>query len=132
MTDKKLLLRASLKLLSGFAIVWLGYIFLAGFFISPDKPISAQSFDTSFIREGQATYYFVNGRELLVFKKQNKTLAFWAQDPIYGCRLEFLSDMIKPVCIDIRYTLNGFSKNKNQWLSAPDYELSLDGTLHVY
>jgi len=132
MTDKKLLLRASLKLFSGVAMLWLAYIFLAGLFISTDRPTSTQTFDTSLLEEGQATYFFVNGRELLVFKKQKQTLAFWAQDPVYGCRLEFIKTVIKPVCIDIHYELNGYSKDKNQWLSAPEYELSFDGTLYVY
>ena len=59
-------------------------------------------------------------------------LFFWANDPLYGCRLEFFDTFIKPVCIDIKYDLKGYSTAKNQQLASPEFEISSAGELVVY
>ena len=132
MSDNKLLLRVALKLFAGFSILWLVYILLAGLFISNEKSAETYLFDISSLKNNQARYFFVNGRELLVIKQVDTVSAFWANDPIYGCRLEFSGEFIRPVCIEIFYGLDGYSKERDQWLLMPEFEVSLDGELVVY
>ena len=132
MIDKKLFLRVTLKLFTGFAFIWIAYIFLADFFIDPDKSSSSHRLDISTLLDKQAAYFFIGRRELLVIKQQDKLSVFWANDPVYGCRLEFFVDYIKPVCIDIRYGFDGYNRDRDQWLLSPDYEVSLGGELVVY
>jgi len=132
MSDNKLLLRATLKLFSGFAILCLFYILFAGLFMSNEKSAASYRFDISSLTDNQSIYFFVDGRELLVIKQPNKILAFWANDPVYGCRLEFSGEFIKPVCIEIFYGLDGYNEERDQWLFKPEFEVSLDGGLIVY
>jgi len=133
MKDTKLFLRVTLKLLTGFAVLSLAYILLAGLFIDPnDDPKESYTFELSSLTENQATYFNVNRRELLVINVQGSYRVFWANDPIYGCRLEFKRGYIVPVCIDIKYTLLGFHKATNQLLAKPDYKINQYGQLVVY
>lgn len=132
MIDKKLFLRVTLKLFTGFAFICLVYIFLADFFIDTNKSAPSHQFDISSLLDKQAAYFFIDRRELLVLKHQDKLSVFWANDPVYGCRLEFFVDYIKPVCIDIRYGVDGYNAERDQWLLSPDYEVSLGGELVVY
>ena len=133
MKDTKLFLRVTLKILTGFGVLSLAYILLAGLFINPnDDTKESYTFELSALSENQAVYFKVNRRELLVIKVADNYRAFWANDPIYGCRLELKNDFIKPVCIDIEYDLMGYSKAKDQLLAAPDYKINQYGELVVY
>lgn len=133
MMDNKLILRATLKLFAGSAILWLAYILTAGFFAHDNRiNSSAQEFDLSSLADNNAIYFSVNTRELLVIKIAGEYRVFWAQDPNYGCRLKFLTTFIKPVCINIKYNLHGYSINKNQQLLSPNYKITLQNTLQIY
>ena len=132
-SSRKLFLRATLKVFSVISILWLGYIFMAGFFSSPDTDKKNEhSFDLSALTEENATYFKVNNRELLVVLKQKNYHIFWAQDPVYGCRLEYIQDIIKPVCIDIKYSLAGFNSDRNQQLLTPEFTITQNNTLIIY
>jgi len=132
-STRKLFLRATLKIFSTISLLWLAYIFMAGFFNSSDTDKNSQHrFDLSSLTEGKATYFKVNNRELLVIIKHKTTHIFWAQDPVYGCRLEYFKNIIKPVCIDIEYSLNGFNFDKSQQLLIPEFNIGSNNTLIIY
>ena len=132
MADKKLILRVAMKLFTGFAALWLIYILLGGLFISNEKSSVSSHFDISSLIDSQSVYFFVDGRELLVIKRPTNVVVFWANDPVYGCRLELSGEFIRPVCIEILYGLDGYNKERDQWLLQPDFEVSLKGELVVY
>ncbi|MCW8933091.1 MAG: hypothetical protein OQK98_00060 [Gammaproteobacteria bacterium] len=132
MVNNKLLLRVILKLLTTVSLLWLAYVFTAGFFTSPDSAESFSKIDLSLLKNNQPTYFKINRRELLVIKNQDEHIVFWAQDPVYGCRLEYDNLVIKPVCIDIEYTLDGYNKNKQQKLMKPDYKINSQKELIIF
>ena len=124
MSDKRLFLRASLKLLSAFAAAWIIYIFIRGLLGPAEHSTNIQySFDLSQLTNNSHTYFKTELRELLVIKHNNQFFIYWANDPIYGCKLEYLQEKIKPVCIDITYQLDGYSQKANQRLNSPEFDL---------
>ncbi len=140
MQDYRLFLRVASKLMLGFALLWLLYIFTRGLFELP--AITADSsgdnvyeFDLSGLHASAQTaassYFSIGRRELLVIRLADDYRVYWASDPIYGCRLEYLQGVIKPVCIDIEYNEQGYSQAGNQQLKSPDYEIS-EQKLRVY
>lgn len=132
-SSRKLFLRATLKVFTTISLLWLAYIFMAGFFNSSDTDENSEtSFDLSSLTEGNANYFKVKNRELLVILKQKNYSIFWAQDPVYGCRLEYIKNIIKPVCIDIEYNLHGFNSDKSQQLLIPEYKIGKSNTLIIY
>lgn len=119
-SPRAILLRATLKVLTGVAVIWLGYIFTAGFFDnSKSTEINELRFDLTSVSENSAVYFKAEQRDLLVINSSGNYFVFWANDPVYGCRLEYLNTVIKPVCIDIRYNLDGLSVNRGQELLKP-------------
>ena len=124
MTDNRLILRASLKLLSAIALLWLAYVFFAGLLTGSDRSNRQFTFDLSSLQDNQAAYFKTDTRKLLVIHKHNNFSVFWANDPVYGCQLEYNGNFIKPVCIDIQYTLDGYSIDRQQQLRSPDFELN--------
>ncbi len=131
MSDQRLMLRATLKLLASFAVLWLGYIFLIGLFGSnePDAQ-KTYRFDISSIGENQASYFHIERRELLVIHHARQIYVYWADDPVYGCKLEYLGDSIKPVCTGITYSLDGRSTAGTE-LKTPEYDIR-NGELLVF
>ena len=132
MLNNKLLLRVILKILSAISLLWLAYIFTAGFFSSPDNAESLSKIDLSLLKNNQPSYFKINRRELLVIKTQEEYVVFWAQDPTYGCRLEYDNVIIKPVCIDIEYKLDGYSINGEHKLRKPIYKINSQQELIVF
>jgi len=132
MVNNKLILRVILKMLTTVSLLWLAYVFTAGFFTSPDSAESFSKIDISSLKINHPTYFKINRRELLVIKKQGEYVVFWAQDPIYGCRLEYDNLVIKPVCIDIEYKLDGYSINGEQKLLTPDYKINSQKELIIF
>ncbi len=131
--DKKLILRAILKLLSGTAVLWLVYVFTAGFFTHSDSPNTAsQTYSLANLKNNQSVYFSFNQRDLLVIKTSDKHHVFWADDPVYGCRLEYFKNFIKPICIDIKYNLAGYNSKKNQQLLTPEFEINTEDELIIY
>jgi len=131
--NNKLILRATLKLFAGSAILWLAYVFTAGFFSdSNNTKSSVRKFDLSSLTNNSAIYFKIDQRELLVIKTRDKHHVFWAQDPVYGCRLDYFKTFIKPICIDIKYNLAGYNSDNNQHLTSPDYEITSQNALHIY
>jgi len=131
--SRKLLLRATLKILTSMAVIWVGYILTAGFFpVSEKAGLTQYEFDLLKITDNSAAYFKVDERELLVINRRDEYLVFWAQDPVYGCRLEFFTSVIKPVCINIEYNLDGFSAAKNQQLRSPDYKINDQRKLQIF
>ncbi len=133
LSQKFLLLRLIYKAFILTAFLSIIYIFTIGFF-SSSEPIEKKrwEFDLSTLNNNDAVYFKLEKRELLTFKNDTEFTVFWANDPIYGCKLEFFNTYIKPVCIDIKYNLNGFSENKNQQLTSPEYEIYQQNTLIIY
>lgn len=140
MQDYRLFLRVTSKLMLGFAVLWLLYVFTRGLFELP--AITADSsgknsyeFDLSGLHASAqsttASYFSIGRRELLVIRLADDYRVYWASDPIYGCRLEYRQGVIKPVCIDIEYDLQGYSQAARQQLKSPDYEIS-EQRLRVY
>ncbi|MCW9048216.1 MAG: hypothetical protein OQK46_09085 [Gammaproteobacteria bacterium] len=119
-------------MLTTVSLLWLTYVFTAGFFSSPDSAESFSKFDISLLKNNHPTYFKVNRRELLVIKNQDEHIVFWAQDPTYGCRLEYDNLVIKPVCIDIEYKLDGHSINGEFKLLSPDYKINSQKELIVF
>lgn len=133
MANNKLLLRVIFKVLTTLSLLWLVYVFTAGFFTSPDTEEKKNyNFDLSSLKNNHSVYYKINRRELLVIKTQEKHVVFWAQDPTYGCRLEYNNSVIKPVCIDIEYKLDGYSINGEHKLLTPDYKINSQKELIIY
>jgi len=123
--SRKLFLRVALKILTAIAALWIVYVLTAGFFPVAKKSDAVQhKFDLSSLEKDRSIYFKINDRELLVINSQNRYVVYWAQDPIYGCRLEFSKVLIKPVCINIEYSLNGNSTDNKQQLLLPEYEIT--------
>ena len=132
-SSRILILRATLKILSSISILWLVYIFMAGFFDSSETDTNIEtSFDLASVKKEEATYFKVKDRELLIILKNKNYSIFWAYDPIYGCRLEYIEKFIKPVCIDIEYNLHGFNSDKSQQLLIPEYKITKNKILIIY
>jgi len=137
MIERRYLLLYTYKAFIYLSIAAVIYIFIVGLF-SPtitDGPTDKKmhrSFSLASLKNNSHTYFKIDRRELLVIKTNDKYSVFWAYDPIYGCRLEFLNPVIKPVCIDIQYNLDGFSTENNQLLLKPEYEIILKNELIVY
>lgn len=133
MQDSRLFLRVASKLMLGFALLWLLYVFTRGLFELPASVLNsndnnAYEFDLSALQQmpqsSASGYFNVGSRELLVIRLADDYRVYWASDPIYGCRLEYLQGVIKPVCIDIEYDPQGYSQAARQQLKSPDYEIS--------
>ncbi|HEY9202407.1 MAG TPA: hypothetical protein VIQ81_12495 [Gammaproteobacteria bacterium] len=133
MQDSRLFLRVASKLMLGFALLWLLYVFTRGLFELPASAFNsndnnAYEFDLSALQQmpqsSASGYFNVGSRELLVIRLADDYRVYWASDPIYGCRLEYLQGVIKPVCIDIEYDPQGYSQAARQQLKSPDYEIS--------
>ncbi len=133
MQDSRLFLRVASKLMLGFALLWLLYIFTRGLFELPASALNsngnnAYEFDLSALQQmpqvSASGYFNIGSRELLVIRLVDDYRVYWASDPIYGCRLEYRQGVIKPVCIDIEYDLQGYSQAARQQLKSPDYEIS--------
>lgn len=140
MRDSRLFLRVASKLMLGFALLWLLYIFTRGLFELPATTAnstgdSVYEFDLRGLhvsaQNTASSYFTVDRRELLVIRRADDYRVYWASDPIYGCRLEYLQGVIKPVCIDIEYNEQGYSQSARQQLKSPDYEIS-EQQLRVY
>jgi len=130
--SRKLFLRVTLKILTAIAALWIAYILTAGFFPAAKKSGTVQhEFDLSSLENNRSIYFNINDRELLVINSQNRYVVYWAQDPIYGCRLEFSKALIKPVCINIEYSLNGNSTDNKQQLLLPKYEITAQKKLII-
>ena len=133
MNEKKVFLRVIIKLFTGFAAIWIAYIFLAGFFINDDhNTAESYTFDLSSLTKNNAMYFKTNRRELLVINSPEGYQVFWANDPIYGCRLEYKNSLIIPVCIHIEYDLTGYNKANDQQLLVPDFKINQYGELVVF
>ena len=131
--SRKTLLRVILKTLTGIAVIFLIYIFMAGFFDdSKTTKTGLHTFELSALTDNSAIYFKVNKRELLVIKTGTQYSVFWANDPIYGCRLEFKNASIRPVCIDIEYNLDGYSSERDQQLLTPEYEINSQNKLLIF
>lgn len=132
MQDSRLFLRVASKLMLGFALLWLLYVFTRGLFELPATGNSAgdkvYEFDLSVLQQmpqaSASGYFNLDSRELLVIRLADDYRVYWASDPIYGCRLEFRQGVIKPVCIDIEYDQQGYSQAARQQLKSPNYEIS--------
>jgi len=131
--SRKTLLRSIFKIFTAITFLFLGYIFTVGLFSSEEtRPSKSQyTFDASTLSNGDAAYFKSGNRELLVIRTNDKLIVFWANDPIYGCKLEFFNTFIKPVCIDIKYNLNGFSSRNNQQLTSPNYKINKQNILII-
>lgn len=133
MQDSRLFLRVASKLMLGFALLWLLYVFTRGLFELPASALNsnnnnAYEFDLSALQQmpqaSASGYFNIGSRELLVIRLVDDYRVYWASDPIYGCRLEYLQGVIKPVCIDIEYDEQGYSQAARQQLKSPQYEIS--------
>lgn len=133
MQDSRLFLRVASKLMLGFALLWLLYVFTRGLFELPATTASSTAdkvyeFDLNALHQSvqtpTASYFSIGSRELLVLRLQDDYRVYWASDPIYGCRLEYRQGFIKPVCIDIEYDQQGYSQAARQQLKSPEYEIS--------
>lgn len=133
MQDSRLFLRVASKLMLGFALLWLLYIFTRGLFELPASALNSNGsnvyeFDLSVLQQmpqaSTSGYFKIGSRELLVIRLADDYRVYWASDPIYGCRLEYRQGVIKPVCIDIEYDPQGYSQAARQQLKSPDYEIS--------
>jgi len=129
--SRKTLLRVLLKIFTAITFLFLGYIFTVGLFSTEEATQNHYTFDLSTLSNGNVRYFMLNNRELLVIKINNKSMVFWANDPIYGCKLEFFNPFIKPVCIDIKYNLDGFSSRNNQQLTSPNYKINKQNILII-
>jgi hypothetical protein len=133
MQDSRLFLRVASKLMLGFALLWLLYVFTRGLYELPASGLNsndnnAYEFDLGALQQMPQTnvsaYFKVGSRELLVIRLADDYRVYWASDPVYGCRLEYRQGVIKPVCIDIEYNQQGYSQKARQQLKSPDYEIS--------
>ena len=133
MQDSRLFLRVASKLMLGFALMWLLYIFTRGLFELPATTADSSGnnsyeFDLSDLHASAqstaASYFSIGRRELLVIRLADDYRVYWASDPVYGCRLEYMQGLIKPVCIDIEYDEQGYSKAVRQQLKSPNYDIS--------
>jgi len=131
--NRILFLRVTLKILTSIAFIWLVYIFTSGFFdnIATEEP-EFYTFNLSSITEDSSVYYKTENREILAIKHQEKFFIFWAYDPVYGCRLEYENLIIRPVCININYNLDGYNAEKTQQLLIPDYTINSPDELIIY
>jgi len=133
MIERRYLLLYTYKIFIYVSIAALIYIFTVGLFTTNDSPQQAsQTFSLASLENDSHMYIDINGRELLVINTNNKVSAYWANDPIYGCRLELKESIIKPVCIDIEYNLNGYDKKTDQQLKSPDYSTNTNHELIIY
>jgi len=133
MIDKRLLLRATIKLCIAVTAISVIYVFIASFFQPSDFSEKPQyTFSVSSLKNNSPVYFKTQRRELLVIKSNGKYAVFWANDPLYGCKLEFVDSMIKPVCIDIEYGLDGVNSSANQKLDSPEYNITADYELIIF
>lgn len=133
MIEKRLLLRVAIKLCIASTVIGIVYIFIVGLFGQSgtiDKP--QYSFSLSSLKNNSHAYFKTERRELLIIKSTGKYSVFWANDPLYGCRLEVIDSVIKPVCIDIEYGLDGTSSQTNQTLDSPEYNITADYELVIF
>ena len=133
MIEKRLLLRVTIKLCIASTVIGIVYIFIAGLFGQSGTTDKTQySFSVSTLKNNSHIYFKTDRRELLVIKSNGQYSVFWSHDPLYGCKLEFINSVIKPVCIDIEYGLDGFSSKTNQKLDGPEYNITADYELVVF
>ncbi len=124
MNDRKIILRAIVKLLAIFSLLWLSYIFLIGLFKDNYTPDTASyRFDISSIQPEQSAMFDIDRRAIIVINTASGYAVFWADDPIYGCRLAHVEATLQPVCIQLEYRLDGTGINTDQHLKQPDYNI---------
>ena len=130
MYDTKQILRVILKLMSAAALLWLAYIFVAGLFDRPGSEIkNLLSFDlTPEMKAGEVRFFQAGRRKLLVAYDKEYYVG-WADDPTYGCAIEYRQDerRLKSVCVESWFDLQGHvmagSKTEVD-LKSPAYQIS--------
>ncbi len=137
MIERRYLLLYAYKAFIYISIAAVVYIFTAGLFTSPVSEDTSDEtrhpqFSLDTLKTSSHAYFKTEHREILVIKHNETYAVFWANDPVYGCRLEFMTDYIKPVCIDIKYNLKGEGADKRQQLDSPEYKITQQNTLLVY
>lgn len=137
MIERRYLLLYAYKAFIYISIVAVAYVFTAGLFTTStpedsSEGITQHSFSLATLNDNSHAYFKADRRDILVIKSHNNYSVFWANDPVYGCRLEVVDDFIKPVCIDIKYNSNGESSDNRHQLDSPDYSITPDNMLLIH
>ncbi|MDH5483703.1 MAG: hypothetical protein OEY43_00580 [Gammaproteobacteria bacterium] len=136
MSDTKQILRVVLKLMAGFALAWLMYVFLSGLMLGPDTGESHQySFELGSMQPGEVKYMQAGRRKLVVVYGTQYYVA-WAIDPVYGCPLEYQQEKqeFKSACVESRFDLQGrvIAGSKTELdLKGPKYRITPGSVLYV-
>ena len=134
MKNYRLLLRVLLKLMLLFSMLFVFYILFSGF-LQPGDENTTVEVDVSSIAVGDAAYFQLGGRSVIVVNKPidgslaaaDGYLVAYAQDTFYGCevRLDAQAQNLKAQCADVVYGLDGKllkgTKNHDD-LHMPDYQ----------
>ena len=137
MIERRYLLLYAYKAFIYVSIIAVVYVFTVGLFTSP-TPEDASSekaehrFSLDTLENNSHAYFKIERREILVIRTNDTYSVFWATDPVYGCRLEFMLDHIKPVCIDIKYNFDGESSDRRNRLNSPDYSINPESILLIH
>ena len=136
MIERRYLLLYTYKAFIYMSIISVVYIFTAGLFSSSEVEPTPENeptyaFSLATLKNNSHAYFKTERREILVIKTEKNYAVFWANDPIYGCRLNVNNSTIRPVCIDIEYDLNGHDKKTGQQLSSPDFFINTNNELIV-
>lgn len=152
MTDKKLLLRVSIKLMFFISFVFVTYILFSGLSTNEKEVSGAKilQLDISDLEPGDIKYFSIDSRKILVLfrtesmaQELKKTMperedgfvfrsmvpeyfVAFAYDPFYGCPVEMGDGFFKASCVDVKYDFSGRvyqSTQADSDLVVPNYEV---------
>lgn len=142
MTDKRLLLRVMAKLMVLAGVLFVVYVFFAGW-VETDSPLRTLDIDVSAIEPGEAGYFTLGQRRLVVVNRgadgrdgAEGYFVAYGRDTVYGCelRLEGSPGRLKSQCADVEYRLDGRLIRGTPYhedLKSPAYQWLDHGHLRV-
>ena len=137
MRDTKQILRVVLKLMASVGLLWLTYVFVSGLFVvresATEKFTSIELLPV--MQQGEVRFIQLGRRKLLVVYDQHYYVA-WADDPVYGCAIEYLQakQRFKSICVESWFDMQGHvmpgSKTEVD-LKVPSYSITDDNRLVI-
>jgi len=130
MTDKRLLLRVAVKIMSLIGLLFVAGIFVAGL-LPEQQPVKTAVIDVSSVEVGAVAFFKPGRRRILVVNSGGDAgthpyFVAYAQDTVYGCELQLdaAAAVLRATCADVEYDLQGRllkGTRDHQNLSSPDY-----------
>lgn len=137
MKDKKLILRVITKLLATFALLVMAYVFMLGL-LSNENGVSDEKMvllDVSELKQNEVKFFEHGRRKILVLHGiSGEYLVAYANDPVFGCPVEWQQGKFISVCNGSEFDADGKvypGQATDEDLKLLDFEFDANGRLKI-